>query len=189
MRRRTRGFPRSSKFQKKQMGWDASIHIGTVLDDTGTITELTLCTPQVIVGNSGQNQRVKLRRVIGQFAVFPTLEVAATTQGIMEGCWAVYTIDVDDTDASLVTTAAGGILASERVLQMGYFGQVVHELPTAQMGTVLYDPCRIDFDVKSQCWIRPDQALIFGLQLFGSIAGITTAITVSGVSRTLFEQP
>jgi len=86
--------------------------------------------------------------------------------------WALYVIEEDDTDATLLTAAQGSILGSNRVLRYGALSDyLVSPLNFVANGSSQpHRGDRIHIDMRPGLVLRPGYFLVFGIQLSQPVA-------------------
>lgn len=136
------------------------------------------------------SQQYHIKRIIfnGVFMAAPSLAVSNVTD-IASIVWAIYTIDTEDSDATITTTNAGTILRTERVLQTGVVGWGAQSAATGQSGAGIYNGIPVNVDFRSPVKMRADELLVFGFQqqsAFGTAFAVQPAI--SAISRVLVRK-
>lgn len=190
-RRRSRGFARrrfGRPFAKRKQGWVTSLFNESAVPLAATtLTELVLlgsAEANPMSGLSGVRTAVTIaRRTIVNFIFnFLPSQVAATD--IWAIYWAIYTIDTEDADADIGTTAGGGIWQTERVIQSGILGATFVGATNQQ---ALYHGVPVSVDYRSIVKMRDDQLLVFGFQPTSASGTAVSLANVSGVSRVLVD--
>lgn len=185
-----RGGMRASKFEKRKVAWDTTLFDSNV-PVAATLAELVVFQPADVTPTAGAgNARVTLRRIVidGGFT-FEPLEAAAQFDhaGLI---WALYTIDQEDTDASLATTIAGSIFATERILQAGMFELGIRERAgeLTSIPEAITRSHHLHIDIAPIVNIRFDDILVLGVQFNTSVA--TTLATARGtfLTRVLYDR-
>jgi len=104
--------------------------------------------------------------------------------------WVLGPQDVDEQDTSIQSTAAGSILATERVLRVGMnalTGVVNTDLPTL-WGRGGWSPVN-EVDWKGRLRMDPNMILVMAHQLDASMATSLSGLGVKAISRVLIEKP
>jgi len=115
----------------------------------------------------------------------------ATNDGDSDGIavvWALYVIDVEDSDGSLTDQS---IFSTCRVLQTGVLGFTVQGVAVMAGGPVVYPGIPINVDVTMPVKLKPDDLLVFGVQLTSdsTVVDALSIISCTALSRVLYRVP
>lgn len=190
MRRRFKGksFSRGGKFARQRVAWDAFqsnefAHLLTNVAVESVIFTTDAARPLAV------NERIKVRRVIGDFRMTYTPTSAALTFDSIVLFWALLTRDADDTDITLIGTGEGSLIASQRVLQVGCEAYSAESVPTGQYAGVGRPPLVIKFDWRGQCWMKAEEELLLMTQWGNAVNTTLADARLSGIARTLYDVP
>lgn len=194
-RNRRRGFSRrfGKPFARQGTTWVTTL-FNEVASTSAVVGELVLVNPGDIdptrdLANAG-TQFYSIKRVLfnGTFMAVPRVTLADLD--IASILWAIYTIDQDDTDSDLNTTAVGTILRSERILQSGVVGWGAQGSANGVSGGGIYPGIPVNVDLRMPIRMQADEVLVFGFQQqssFGTAFPIQPG--VSAISRVLCRAP
>lgn len=189
MRRRVR-MSRGGRRGRAPVAWVNAVanHVAVPVD--GTLLELGLLEPADWGGDIvNTNKKGHLIRTIGSWTVLWVPETTTFATGLCRLFWAVYVIDQDDADATIVSAAVGTILQGSRVLQVGCTGFSSLEIPTANQGTAFIPALTFSWDTALRAKLESDQIVALGVQLGGGVTGTITSMGISGYSRSLIREP
>lgn len=193
-RRRRAGFARRGR---TPVSWVTAVFTGQTQELDGTLTEYSLLDagdfsfvdPDGAV--SGLTVKGKVRRCLGSAGLHVETLTVANGRNALPFFWAVYIIDEEDTDNSIViTSGTGSILNKHRVLASGIESWTALEVAGAVLsnGNAWPQPL-IRWDARVNATLRPDDALVLGIQLPVSVAGTVASITSNVLARTLIITP
>lgn len=167
-------------FQESTIPTDATISENVLLDPSAVLVPGP--TPKL-------NEVFMVRRVIVAGGVaFQPLNTAFAFEMVV-CAWAVYIIDADDSDASIITTAAGTIMASNRILATGCININVKEGTVAQTESIIAPSFPVNVDVRVNAKIRPEELLILAFQFGTTSTSALAAGQFSGYSSVLVNRP
>lgn len=195
-RRRSRGnFRRrfGKPFAKQGTMWVTTL-FNEVASDSATVVELVMMSAGDVdllaaVDTAGTIV-YHIRRIIvnATFLAMPSLAVSnVSDQGSI--VWAIYTLDTEDSDNTILNTNAGSILRTERILQTGIVGWGAHSITTGQSGGGVYAGIPVNVDFRLPVKMRSDELLLFGFQqqsAFGTAFGVQPSC--SAITRILVNQ-
>jgi len=179
-------------FAKKRFAWTSAV-FGVGMDIAGTPPDLM---ENIVVDpmndfqpGTDYNRKYNVRRILvhGAMQLVPNT-TAAQVQG-----WtyieALYVIDREDQDASLVTTDIGDILegGADRVLYTNVHSGCTIEGTTAQVSSNLIPGERIDIDWKGNVKVGLDQLIVYAAQFTSDVSGAMSSATIQVITRALFE--
>lgn len=192
-RRPRRGF-RMGRLKRQKTAWVTSIFIESAIDVTSStaMTEFVLVAADQDINPmpSAQNLKMLVRRIIckGGIMMSPlTTAVSFDPNGFM---LALYTIDAEDADASIITGGTSSILLTERILWhdcLTFTG--VESTGTTAVVPGFMPGLRIDLDVKLNVSLRNDELLVLGIQPMATLNNTITVATASMASRCLVDVP
>lgn len=190
MRRSARRFGRKGgPFQKRRLSWVTTIFNESAQDRGGNITERNLLISSDWQGNEAALQKtahVKRILVNGGLACNP--EITATAQDLIALFGAIYVIDVDDTDATILSVASGTILQGCRVLKTDAWAWGSTEAAGVVENTYGHF-IRFQYDIRLNVTLQADQAIVFALQFGSDVTSTIIAAAACFYSRILIEQP
>lgn len=145
--------------------------------------------PTVTVGNAG-NQVYHVKRIIFNGVVMAVPAISGGNVDVHSLVWGIYTVDTEDSDDQLNSTAASSLLRTERILQSGVVGFGAQAAFANVQGGHINTGARIEVDLRTPVKMRADEVLVFGIQQMSS-AGSAFAVqpAVSAISRILVLQP
>lgn len=194
-RRRFRGTRgAASKFARKRLAWSTGL-FGVALDFDATpsdILELALFEPatDVLPATADFNRKWRVKRIIAKGNVVPIPQVATATIATLTVNTALYVIDRDDTDATIVGTATGEILegGADRLLYVDCQSKAFIEGPTGDIGPGFVEGPRIDIDWSGTIVMGTDQIILLSFQVPTlSAVNVFSSMTVQCITRVLFE--
>lgn len=178
--------------RKKEYAWITTLFNETSLTMAGApdINELILLDPDSDLNAipASINKLWHVRRVVLRGVFMPIPSNLSTGHDAMAWKVMMYTIDREDTDASITTSPAGSIINTERVLyadQIGYVSRAT-TLAAGSWTPALYDCPRLDIDSNLNVTLRGDRLLVCGIQAENT----TTVVALqpfSCVSRVLVD--
>lgn len=171
--------------------WLSTVFSLSALDINAVLTEYVLLDPATMMAAEDLeiNRVLRVKRVVFNAAVSYDTQAASATQNQYGVIWACYVIGTDDPDATIITTLAGGILNSNRVIQTGAFAGLFCEL-AASIGTVsMYPGDKIQIDVRTNINLRQDEQLVCGVQFASSPLAVLDSASLTGISRVLVVPP
>jgi len=190
--RRTRRRSFSKPVARVRNAWSPAVFDRSEVVGSG-MTEFVMFDPQSSdpASETDNNLTTRIRRFIGKGGVLFLPEGSATPLYAHVGVhMALYVVDVEDTDASLLTTAAGSLLTSHRILYreaIPFFAvqrDYTADAPNASSTLML----RIDVDQKFNVKLKPDELLVMGIHIGGSVTGVMDdSPRLSMQAATLFE--
>lgn len=172
---------------RKRLTWVTSLFDSGV-SVSGAIDEL------VLLGNTdfnlfttGVNKLAYVKRVIVSWGITGSWQAAIQTL-VESALWnASYVIDVEDTDAALNSSAAGTILATNRVIHTGVIPLMLFEC-TAYT-TPWAPPLMGTWSWKGNLRVRSDEFLVNGFQVDSNISSVASTLRVKSLARVLIETP
>lgn len=187
-RRRVSGGGRRSR---APVAWVTNVFNETAMDLAGTLTELNVLDVDVdLVTAAPLNYSHLIRRVIvnGGLAIVPSSTTGASD--MVSFYYALYVIDSDDSDATILVGTLGSLLGARRVLHAGCLSFTVREETAGATGvSALYWLPKIEIDVKVNAKIRPDEFLVLGCQFGSAASGAISLAAMSAYSRVLVNAP
>lgn len=173
---------------RKPTSWVTAIANGVAQDVGGTLFENNLLDGSDWGTQLGVSKQGHLIRTIGRFGVTWLSDATAGAGERVALFWALYIIDAEDSDSSIVSST-NGIMDTCRVLACGCETAVFNEVATADVGTEQRPGLRIEWDARLRARLGPDDVLALGTQLGATIQGTSNSITLSGYSRCLIKEP
>jgi len=195
-RRRSRGTFRrriGKPFARQQTVWVSTLfnEVATSAAVVGELVMLDALDVDPTVGLAdGTNRVYHVKRIIVNGVMMWVPSTAGTNSDVHSIVWAIYTVDTEDTDANLNTTASSSLFRTERILQSGVVGVGMLSTTAAQSGGVFIPGMPINVDLRSPVRMRSDEVLVFGMQqqsAAGSAFGVQPAF--SALTRVLVEAP
>jgi len=193
MRRRrfTRRF--SKPVALRRTAWSPFVYDVSAINIDTTLAERVLFDPQSSdpASETDNNLTTRVRRIIvsGGITVQPEGSATPLLQISALHC-AVYVVDVEDTDADLLTTPAGSLLTSHRVLWRACYPYLACQISLPDSGGITgwrSSTVPIEFDLKVGVKLQPDQLVVLGMQWGNSIAGVTDDAFFSAQGAVLFD--
>lgn len=185
-----RTFLRASKFQRARTSWVNTVFNSSALNAGGNISENVLLEAADWGGSVvGVDKNAHVKRVIitGGLNFMPVRE---TTQNVdVLGCvCALYRLDNDDTDNTIVSTGANTIWGERMFWTRMYSAAFTTAVSTNtnQIDGINFD---LNVDLPVKFVMRPDQLLLFGMQLNGNFNARLQITAARMVTRVLIEQP
>lgn len=195
MRRRffRRAFPRrfGRPVRREKPVWATTNFNETAVTRDGALNEFAIIDPELLgtaAVTTNVTQVISTRRIIVRGGVAWSNESTTFAQDIITAFMAVYVIDREDTDATIVGTAVGSSIlegGAGRVLWTDCQTLTNVEIPVGTPGTQQYFGMRIDIDLKVRTNLRNDQLLLFGFQFGSDVTATMAAAALSCVSRVL----
>lgn len=195
-RSRRRGRWHTKPNAKKRLAWTRGV-FGNTVDQTGTppdLTESVLFDPALdaVGGSAGAdfNRKWNVRRAIVRGGLLPLPLTTAFQFAGYVMIQALYVIDREDADNTLLTTNIGDILEGgvERLLYTNVLTFCVNESTgTAVNPVALWNPPRIDIDWKGNVKMGMDELLVYGSQVTVDVSGALSTLTEQFVTSVLFE--
>lgn len=186
-----RRFARPRKPRAK-VAWVRTFFSSTALDLSAAATEELVCldVSAVLTQGTGKlNQSFMLRRAIfdGMVSFTPTATVLAVSSFAV--AWAMYIADFEDTDTSIISTAIGSLLSSNRVLACGAIAGCAIEGTAAQVDSNLLLGHHLHIDARVNAKLRPDDLVLLTFQFPGVATASLATSLVSGYASMLVNQP
>lgn len=181
-----RRFPRRPVMREKY-AWSTTVFNDTALSQTGVVDEQVLWDPNVDeVGYPQMNTVWTIKRILGRGNVVYNLEAAATTTDLI-GVWqCLYVIDREDTDSTIISSGAGTIFETERVLQVETEGLLLFEATVDPATVTVVTPRpRVDIDWKGSLKLRQDQLLIHAIQVGNDASAVLNDARLFATYRVL----
>lgn len=177
---RRRGFRRrrfSKPVKRVQNAWSPFVfdrNAGTAEDGVAVMYALfdpAASDPAAVTDN---NLQTRVRRIIcsGGYALSPENSVTPLLVNTAIHA-AVLVVDVEDTDADLITTTTGSLLVGHRVLWRQCVTRTIQQLALAS-GAVTPYPFDIpmDFDIKTNVKLSPDELIVLAIQFASNASGV-----------------
>lgn len=172
--------------------WYSSAFIETAIDFSvgPNLSELVLFDGPTVTSAAQLevNRTFSVRRTLFNGVIQIAESVTAAVQDIFSIFYAIYVIDTDDTDATLLNTAVGGILNSQRVIHTGCVGMTGVELTGATPTAGFIPSLPLNIDVRTNVKLREDEILALGIQFTSTNLALAIA-NVSGIARVLITPP
>lgn len=130
-----------------------------------------------------------IKRIILKGGLAYTPQSTTFAQDIGALFMALYVIDQNDADGTILTVATSGIVIGNRVLHLDCMTRGLVEIPAAQASQVVIPEFRIDLDIRLNVTMLPDEALSLGLQFGSSVVETIAVAAFSGYCKVLIEQP
>lgn len=186
--RRFRRFPRkfSKPVMRERPTWLTSVFSSSAVLRTGVINRFNVCDPSVFgIAAAG---RVHIRRLLLRGGVGVIPEFTTFANGTVNMHAALYVINREDTDATLLTTSPGDILEGgvERLLWTDVQICTIREQPSAS-GIESYIPAifRVDIDLKTRVNLGYDDVVELAFQFGSDVTGVVSDARYSGIHRAL----
>lgn len=165
MRSRGRSFTRRPK---QRTAWVRGVFSEQNVTRAGVINENEIMGPADWQGDTTSLAKtVTAKRILVKGGVSFTPATTTVAFDAVALFMAIYVLDQDDTDATIVSSAAGTILTGSRVLWLDCFAFAGIEVPTAQWGSAFTHQYKVDVDLRVPVRVLSDQQILFALQ-FGS---------------------
>lgn len=165
--------------QRQRTAWSPSVFADFPINMDTTLSEFVLFDPAVSdpTVETINNITTRIRRVILKGGIVVLPENSPTPLIIMSSLHvALYVVDADETDASIITTAAGSLISAHRVLWRDAKPYIASQMsfPNAagaggQDQFLMY---RVDIDQKINVKLQPEELLVIGFQFSTSVAGV-----------------
>jgi len=186
---------RFGRRRKVRTSWVTAVFASATQTFDGTITEYILMDNadwshvDPDGSTSGLVKPAHVLRSIGDFSLVLTLQNAATQQFALQYFWAVYVIDEDDVDNSIIiTSGASSILNKNRVIAGGQGAVATFEgAPSSRIGIDHFPTHK--WDTPARIRMRPDDNLALGVQMVASAASTVSSASVNCFARTLIVEP
>jgi len=191
-RRRARSRFRGSRFQKARTSWVRGLFNEQSITRDATNNEFILLSgADWQTDQSGLNKKGYVKRTIvkGAITVVPNQTAGEVDHVAMFA--ALYVVDLDDTDTTIIGVGSGGILQGSRVLWQDCFGHAILESASAltDQSVILPTFGRIEIDIGIKVVLEPDQVLTLGIQTNANVTNVLASINFSGYATVLIEQP
>lgn len=185
-----RGRSRGGKFQIARKAWVTSVFNETALTRDGINNEFVLLEAADWQGDTAQLQKhAHVKRIIVSGVVTATPESTTLAFDSIAIFTAMYVADVEDTDTTIITAAAGTILQGNRVLGVKAYGYNGAEIPAAVASQPYIPGVQVEYDVRLNVVVRPDEFLLLGIQYGSAVNGVLNNAAFSGYCRVLMEAP
>jgi len=190
--RRTRRRSFSKPVARVRNAWSPAVFDRVSASHSG-LSELVLFDPQSSdpASETDNNLTTRVRRVLVRGGMLWLPEGSPTPLYVHTAVHvALYVVDADDTDADLLSTAAGSLLTSHRILFRDClpFFAVQRDYTTSPpdaASTMMY---RYDIDQKFNVKLKPDELLVLGTHISASASGVADDFPrISLQCATLFE--
>lgn len=171
--------------------------VTTLFNETAVAVDASAMSSQVLLDEAdwrgavnSLTQLARIKRIVYNGVCIPVSggETAFATDAV-SWIWAVYVIDSDNPTTQINTTAAGGTLQGERILQTGIDGMLRIADTEANTISESVRGFPINLDLRVALPLRPDHELRISLQLQSDASSVLSAFAWSGFSRVLIEQP
>jgi len=168
--------------------WTTNNFNETAMTRDGVINEFAILDVSVETPTlaAGPTEVHGLRRVIIHGGLATQVAITTAASDIIALFGALYVIDREETEASIVTTDRGTILegGAGRVLWTNCWTWASTEHTTVATEAI-QEPRRIDIDLKVRLNLRFDQQLILGLQFGSDVTETLVSAAFSAITRTL----
>lgn len=174
---------------KQPLSW-----VTTLFNETALVVSAADDTTQILLDSTDWNANIASTRKLahvhrivynGVLGIIPLTTTFASD--FVSIIWACLIADADDTD-EMGSTAAGGVLASNRIVASGIVGAVMYEI--AGGTTVDFQPMmKIEVDTKVRAKLQPDEQLQMRYRFQTDATGVISLGAVSAFSRVLISEP
>jgi len=192
--KRRRSFRRFSKpVALRRTAWSPFVYDMSGVNIDTTLSEKVLFDPQSSdpASETDNNLTTRVRRILvsGGLTMQPEGSATPLFQLSALHC-AVYVVDVEDTDADLLTTPGGSLLTSHRVLWRACYPFMASQVDMPSIGGIqTWRGCTVPFelDLKVGLKLQPDQLVVLGMQWGNTIAGVMDDAFFSAQGAVLFD--
>jgi len=175
---------------RKPVKWITDVFNGTSISLTaGTPTELSCVEGDDWIPSGPIVKRnVTLKRVVVEATLNVTPAATAFERGPFAFFYALHVIDLEDSDADIVTGAQGTIIQSNRVLHVGVLGGIAIEGTAGDITMDLLPSLPLQIDWNGSATMGPDDLLLLSIQPDATQTAVITSAAFHGYVRSLIRE-
>lgn len=178
--------------KRQKRVWFSNLFSEDALGTSSTLIEEVIFDSEVshVPAGFAYSVQAEIRRLVVDGVITWVPQITATAFEMASLVWAVYVIDREDTDNTLISTTRGAILegGARRVLRTGVIGFTAVELPVAQIGTSFIPAIPMQIDLKVSMKVATDELIVLGMQWTSDVSSAINQAAFTGITRTLLVE-
>lgn len=189
-----RGRPGRRSFRRSKrpntMKWVTTVFNNAALTITpNNLNEMVVMDPVIFYAPEQLevNRVARCARVLVKGGWSFETNVVSFAQLHLQIFWALYIIDIEDTDATILTSVPSSIMNSNRVLQCGCHAFNLAETVPANGWVNAPALLPIDVDLTTRFNLRQDEQLALGMQLGRDPVSTVASWSFSAYCRVLYD--